>query len=77
MSTDASVPVGPTAAADDGGDAVGPPYRHIRSFALRRGHVTQGQRRAFEELLPRFGVAFRASPLDLADAVRTRCTNRT
>jgi tRNA (guanine-N7-)-methyltransferase len=66
VSTDASFPVGPTAAADDGGDAVGPPYRHVRSFALRRGHVTQGQRRAFEELLPRFGVAFRASPLDLA-----------
>jgi len=44
----------------------GPPYPHIRSFALRRGHVTQGQRRAFEELLPRYGVPYRAAPLDFA-----------
>jgi tRNA (guanine-N7-)-methyltransferase len=43
----------------------GPPYRHIRSFALRRGHVTQGQRRAFDELLPRYGVPYAPQPLDL------------
>jgi len=55
---------GEVSAADDAN--VGPAYRHIRSFALRRGHVTQGQRRAFEELLPRFGVPYQATPLDLA-----------
>lgn len=53
--------------ADSPGDApAGPPYRHIRSFALRRGHVTLGQRRAFDELLPRFGVPYAPAPLDLA-----------
>jgi tRNA (guanine-N7-)-methyltransferase len=64
VSTDDSDPldlIGP--AADE---TVGPSRRHIRSFALRRGHVTQGQRRAFEELLPRFGVVYREAPLDLA-----------
>jgi tRNA (guanine-N7-)-methyltransferase len=48
-----------------GGAPAGSPHRHIRSFALRRGHVTQGQRRAFDELLPRFGVDYSKSPLDL------------
>ena len=58
MSTQADLPDQPPA---------GPPHRHIRSFALRRGHVTQGQRRAFEELLPRYGVPYRAAPLDFAE----------
>jgi tRNA (guanine-N7-)-methyltransferase len=44
--------------------AVGPPQRHIRSFALRRGHVTQGQRRAVERLLPSIGVPYSTEPLD-------------
>lgn len=65
MSSEAPAPADRSApAADD--ETVGPPFRHIRSFALRRGHVTQGQRRAFDELLPRYGVAYRAAPLDLA-----------
>jgi len=51
-----------------GNPAAGPPYRHIRSFALRRGHVTQGQRRAFDELLPRYGVPYAPQPLDLPAA---------
>jgi tRNA (guanine-N7-)-methyltransferase len=46
------------------GRAVGPPYRHIRSFALRRGHVTQGQRRAVERLLPSIGVPYAPTLLD-------------
>ena len=50
--------------ADAGTSKAGPPQRHIRSFALRRGHVTQGQRRAFNDLLPRFGVAYADSPVD-------------
>jgi tRNA (guanine-N7-)-methyltransferase len=39
--------------------------RHIRSFALRRGRVTQAQRRAFEQTLPRLAIAYRPAPLDL------------
>jgi len=58
VSTQADLPDQPPA---------GPPHRHIRSFALRRGHVTQGQRRAFEELLPRYGLPYRAAPLDFAE----------
>jgi tRNA (guanine-N7-)-methyltransferase len=57
---------GPTPGAAVAADEpVGPPYRHIRSFALRRGHVTQGQRRAFEQLLPQFGVPYATAPVDL------------
>jgi tRNA (guanine-N7-)-methyltransferase len=44
--------------AEEMPDPAGPPYRHIRSFAIRRGHVTQGQRRAFEQLFPAFGVPY-------------------
>jgi hypothetical protein len=39
-------------------------YPHIRSYAMRRGHVTQGQRRAHNELLPRYGVAYRPAQID-------------
>jgi tRNA (guanine-N7-)-methyltransferase len=52
--------------ADSATATAGPPHRHIRSFALRRGHVTQGQRRAFEELLPRYGVPYSTQPLEFA-----------
>ena len=62
MSTDDPTPDDPASAPE----TTGPPYRHIRSFALRRGHVTQGQRRAFEELLPRYGIAYSPRPLDFA-----------
>jgi tRNA (guanine-N7-)-methyltransferase len=40
----------------------------VRSFALRRGHVTSGQRRAYEELFPRVAVPFAAGTLDLQRA---------
>ena len=39
--------------------------RHIRSFALRRGHVTAGQKRAYAEVLPRVAVPYAPAPLDL------------
>lgn len=39
--------------------------RHIRSFTLRRGRFTQAQRRAFDDWLPQFGVAYAAAPIDL------------
>lgn len=41
---------------------------HIRSFTLRRGRFTHAQRRAFNELLPVFGIPYAAAPLDLARA---------
>jgi tRNA (guanine-N7-)-methyltransferase len=47
-----------------GTEAAGPPQRHIRSFAMRRGHVTQGQRRAYEELLPAYALPYRDAPID-------------
>lgn len=65
MSSEVPAPTGEPSAADDD-ETVGPPYRHIRSFALRRGHVTQGQRRAFDELLPRYGVPYSPATVDLA-----------
>jgi tRNA (guanine-N7-)-methyltransferase len=40
--------------------------RAIRSFVLRQGRVSNAQRRAFDELLPLYGVPFCASVLDLA-----------
>jgi tRNA (guanine-N7-)-methyltransferase len=46
-------------------EAAAEPHRHIRSFALRRGRVTEAQRRAFQEILPRLAIAFRPAPLDL------------
>jgi tRNA (guanine-N7-)-methyltransferase len=48
----------------DAAPAAGPPQRHIRSFAMRRGHVTAAQRRAFEELLPAYALPFAPAPLD-------------
>ncbi len=38
--------------------------RHIRSFAMRRGHVTAAQRRAYEELVPALCLAYRQGLLD-------------
>ena len=36
---------------------------HIRSFSGRRGHITSGQRQAYEEGLPRFGIPYGREPL--------------
>lgn len=36
--------------------------RHIRSFAMRRGHVSAGQRAALLEAWPRWGVEYRPGP---------------
>jgi tRNA (guanine-N7-)-methyltransferase len=44
------------------------PYRAIRSYVLRQGRVTDAQRRARDELLPRFGIPFARAPLDLDGA---------
>lgn len=37
----------------------------IRSYVLRQGRVSNAQRRAHDTLLPRFGIEFRETPLDL------------
>lgn len=46
-------------------------HRPIRSFVLRVSRTSNAQRRAVDELLPRFGIAFEPRPLDL-DAVYGR-----
>ena len=38
--------------------------RPIRSFVLRQGRVTDAQRRACEQWLPRFGIPYAEAPLD-------------
>jgi tRNA (guanine-N7-)-methyltransferase len=38
---------------------------HIRSFVLRQGRVSNAQARCHETLMPIYGVAYRATPLDL------------
>lgn len=40
--------------------------RPVRSFVLRQGRMSPAQTRAFEELLPRFGLPFQPMPLDFA-----------
>ncbi|MEX1994336.1 MAG: tRNA (guanosine(46)-N7)-methyltransferase TrmB [Steroidobacteraceae bacterium] len=46
----------------DAGDATRPP---IRSYVLRAGRITRAQRRALDELLPRWGLPFASAALDL------------
>lgn len=38
--------------------------QHIRSFAMRRGHISQAQRRALEEILPLYQIEYRPELLD-------------
>jgi tRNA (guanine-N7-)-methyltransferase len=40
-------------------------HRPIRSFVLRQGRVSNAQQRAYETLLPRYGIAFSPDILDL------------
>jgi tRNA (guanine-N7-)-methyltransferase len=42
-----------------------PLHRPIRSYVLRQGRVTDAQRRARDELMPRFGIPCSREPLDL------------
>ena len=42
--------------------------RRIRSFVLRTGRITTGQKRAMEELWPRFGIDTSDTCIDLAEA---------
>jgi len=40
--------------------------RPIRSFVLRQGRMSPAQQRACDALLPRYGIAYAAEPLDFA-----------
>ena len=44
----------------------------IRSYVLRQGRFSRGQQRAYEELLPRFGIPYAPRPLDFAAAFGRR-----
>jgi tRNA (guanine-N7-)-methyltransferase len=45
-------------------------HPHIRSYVLRQGRVSNAQQRAYDELMPRYGLAYRPQPLDLAAVFR-------
>jgi tRNA (guanine-N7-)-methyltransferase len=45
---------------------VNPSERHIRSYVLRQGRVSQAQRRALDTLLPVFGISYSAAPHDFS-----------
>lgn len=62
-STGDTAALGDTAATD----AATLRARHIRSFAMRRGHVSAAQRRALEEALPRLAVPYQPTPLSLPE----------
>ena len=49
--------------------------RTIRSYVLRAGRITDAQKRALDELLPRYGIPFAPRPLDL-DAAFGRAAPR-
>ena len=49
-----------------GDDPLAPARRPIRSYVLRQSRVSAAQRRACENLMPRYGVPYRAAALDLA-----------
>lgn len=42
--------------------------RHIRSFVLRQGHLTQAQQRAMDEGMPKWGINYQNAVLDLDQA---------
>lgn len=46
--------------------------RHIRSFVLRQGHLSAAQKRAVDELMPRYGIPYKPASLDL-DSAFGRC----
>jgi tRNA (guanine-N7-)-methyltransferase len=50
----------------DKNEAAGSRRRPIRSFVLRTGRMTTAQRRAMDELWPRFGLAIDRRPISLA-----------
>lgn len=49
-----------------------PERRKIRSFVRRAGRLTPAQKRALEELWPRYGIDFSPAPLDLDEVFGRR-----
>ena len=43
-------------------------HRPIRSYVLRQGRFSRGQQRAYDELLPRYGIGYLDQPLDFSRA---------
>ena len=46
--------------------------RSIRSYVLRAGRITEAQKRALAELLPRYGIPYAPAPVDLDAAFGRR-----
>lgn len=44
------------------------PQRRIRSYVLRQGRMSDAQRRAYEDAMTHWGIAYTPAPLDLAAA---------
>lgn len=44
--------------------------RPIRSFVLRQGRISAAQARAYQDLFPRYGIPYTATPLMLADVFK-------
>ncbi|MBV1774477.1 tRNA (guanosine(46)-N7)-methyltransferase TrmB [Burkholderiaceae bacterium DAT-1] len=42
-----------------------PQHRHIRSFVLRQGHLSDAQSRAIDEGMPKWGIEYAPAALDL------------
>ena len=51
-----------------GGPGSDRPWQPIRSYVLRGGRITHAQKRALDDLMPRWGLPFTPAPLDL-DAI--------
>lgn len=47
-------------------------HRSIRSFVLRQGHMSNAQRRAYDSLMPKYGIPFTGDVLDLDDFFHRR-----
>lgn len=45
-----------------------PQHRHIRSFVLRQGHLSDAQARAIDACMPKWGIEYTPAALDLAAA---------
>ena len=54
--------------ARDPGEPRAAAHPHIRSFSGRRGHITSGQRAAYDRLLPVYGIDYAPRAIDLAAA---------
>lgn len=52
-------------------ESMRPPFTtRNKSFVMRSGHITQGQRAALERFMPQYGVDYQAETIDLKDIFR-------